>query len=130
MIKKPDPIPPDEPTPLLKRLGITDVMVQALIAAFVTLILGWMSHATKQAVVAVDASVKESTVLNSTKIGQIHELVNSNFTTQLKLTAVALRRVADLTKHPDDIKAATLAEKLLSDREDEQKKIDIRGKQP
>ncbi len=127
MVKKPDPpMPPDEPTPLFKRLGITDVMIQAIIAAFVTLILGWMSHATKQAVNAVDTSVKESTVLNGTKIGEIHQLVNSAFTTQLKLTAVALRRVADLTKHPDDIKAATLAEKLLSDREDEQKKIDAR----
>lgn len=43
-----------------------------------------------------------------------HGLVNSGMTVQLQISAVALRRVADLTKHPDDVAAADIAEEALT----------------
>lgn len=43
-----------------------------------------------------------------------HTLVNSNMGAQLNLTAVALRRIADLTKDPADIQAAEGAEGLYA----------------
>lgn len=45
----------------------------------------------------------------------IQALVNGKWTIQLRLTAVALRRLAELTRLPEDIAAAVLAEKLLSE---------------
>lgn len=44
------------------------------------------------------------------KLGQIHALVNNDHGVSLRLTASALKRVAELTNHPDDIKAAVDAE--------------------
>ena len=56
-----------------------------------------------------------------------HTLLNSNMGAQLKIGAVALRRLAELTKHPDDLAAASLAEKLLSDHEAKQAVVDKRA---
>lgn len=53
-----------------------------------------------------------------------HVLVNGNMRAQLKKTAAALRRVAELTKHAGDLKAAKLAEKLLLDHEQKQTVVD------
>jgi hypothetical protein len=46
-----------------------------------------------------------------------HVLVNSNMAAQLKLTAIALRRVALLTKEPEDLAAAKQADTLLREHE-------------
>lgn len=48
-------------------------------------------------------------------VDEVHSLVNSNLQAQIKIAAVALRRIAEMTRHPDDELAATLAEKLYGD---------------
>jgi hypothetical protein len=61
------------------------------------------------------------------KVGEaIHTLVNSNMGAQLKIAAVALRRLADNTTHPDDVAAAVLAEKLLHEHEIKQASVDAK----
>jgi hypothetical protein len=78
----------------------------------------------------------ESTLLKTTKTqagkldkivktsNDTHILVNSNMGISLKTSAVALRRVADLTGDPDDVSAAEVAEKALQEHEAKQDKVD------
>ncbi len=54
----------------------------------------------------------------------IHTLVNSNMGAQLKVSAVALRRVAEYSSHPDDVAAADMAERQLRDHEAKQATVD------
>jgi hypothetical protein len=53
-----------------------------------------------------------------------HKLVNSAMIVQLKISAMALRRVADLTEDPRDIEAAELAEQLLREQLVRQASVD------
>lgn len=53
-----------------------------------------------------------------------HTLVNSNMGAQLKLTAVATRRLAALTNDQADLDAADLADKLLAEHEAKQAVVD------
>jgi Xaa-Pro aminopeptidase len=64
-----------------------------------------------------DSLTKTTDTLRQIKTtGEItHQLVNGSLTAQMKLTAVALRRVADVTKDPDDVTAADLAEKAMAE---------------
>lgn len=66
-----------------------------------------------------EATEEQSGRLDSIqKTGQLtHDLVNSASLVQLKLYAVAARRIADLTKDPADAEAATVAERLYHDHE-------------
>jgi hypothetical protein len=54
----------------------------------------------------------------------VHVLVNSSFSAQLKISALALRRIADLTQHADDMKGAEVAERLLGEHERKQTALD------
>ena len=54
----------------------------------------------------------------------VHVLVNSSMSAQLKISMIALHRVAELTHHPEDIAAADLAEKLFREHEEKQKTLD------
>lgn len=56
-----------------------------------------------------------------------HTLVNSSFSAQLKISAIALRRIADITKHPDDDNAASVAERLHREHEQKQSVVDQGG---
>jgi hypothetical protein len=58
----------------------------------------------------------------------IHTLVNSPMSASLKATAVALRRIADLTKDPADVEVADLAELGSHEHERKQSIIDSGGK--
>jgi hypothetical protein len=67
---------------------------------------------------------------NSAKLDKVvvtgavtHSLVNSAMGAQKKLVAIALRRVADLSQHSDDIKAAELAEQAYIEHEENAKKV-------
>lgn len=51
-----------------------------------------------------------------------HAAVNGSMTTQLRVAALALGRVAELTKNADDVAAAELALKALQDHEAQVKK--------
>ncbi len=53
-----------------------------------------------------------------------HTLVNNAMSQQLKITAIALRRVADLTKSNDDATAADAAEKASGVHEAKQHAVD------
>lgn len=53
-----------------------------------------------------------------------HTLVNSNMGAQLKMHALLCRRMAEKTGEPDDLSAATQAEKLLAEHEDKQAVVD------
>jgi hypothetical protein len=55
---------------------------------------------------------------------KVHVLVNSRMGMQLKIAALAFRRVADLTKHPSDVEAWQMSEKLLRDHEAQQRIVD------
>jgi hypothetical protein len=58
-------------------------------------------------------------------VGQAtHVLVNSNMGDQLKLNALLSRRVAEITKLPEDLEAAVLSESKLRDHESKQAVVD------
>lgn len=57
-----------------------------------------------------------------------HVLVNSSFSAQLKISALALRRIADLTEHVEDIRAAEVAERLHREHEQKQTTTDQGGR--
>lgn len=69
---------------------------------------------------ATDATLANLTDTNA----KIHTLVNSNMATQLKIAALALRRVADMTRHPDDVAAAVTAERAYADHQSKQQVVD------
>lgn len=54
----------------------------------------------------------------------VHVLVNSSMSAQLKISMIALRRVAELTSNHDDVAAAELAEKLFREHEVKQNVLD------
>lgn len=61
----------------------------------------------------------------SKKVGEsIHVLVNSNMQAQLKISAIALRRIALLTSDKEDKIASQLADKLLREHEKKQTEVD------
>lgn len=65
--------------------------------------------------------------LDSQKTGKsVHLLVNSSMSLQLKISALALRRVADLTTNKDDEAAATLAEQSYREHENKQDLVDAK----
>jgi hypothetical protein len=114
---------------------------QAVIAGVVTVVLAYFQYRTRVAVnkgmtTATNASdlaarrvesVRSVLATNTTNTDnklaglaevaeQTHRLVNSASDRQMKAIAVALRRIADLTKTADDIDAAEKAEKLLAEQ--------------
>lgn len=125
-------------------------LLSALIGATSTVILGYLAYLQMKLKAAVDHAaqaaqkdaskaavevekVSETSAINdrkmddqTRKLDAVHTLVNSNMGVQLRVGAVALRRVAELTKHPDDRAAAELAEKLLAEHETKQAKVDSR----
>ncbi len=74
----------------------------------------------------VAKELKKDNVVQSDKLDSIHTLVNSNMGTQLKIAAVAIRRVATMTNHADDMAAADLAEKLLAEHMHKQAVVDAK----
>lgn len=98
-------------------LAVGDVVWQALIAAGLAIVMAWMGRRNEKKLDVI------------TKTGDaVHTLVNSNFGVQLNIAAIALRRVADLTKEPSDIKAANIADKALADHESRQAVVDSEEK--
>ncbi len=81
---------------------------------------------------AAAADVKEdlatSTAKVDSKLDNIHTLVNSNMGRQLRLTATALRRVADLTSNKYDKDAAEEAETLYTEHMRKQEAVDAAGR--
>lgn len=128
---------------------MSDVLWQAIIAGFVTLALGYMQYRTKSAVVSTAASAAQeveqvakkteivrttletSTAATDLKLDGLakvakdtHTLVNSNMGVQLKLNAAVTMRLALLTKLPDDMQAAKLAEMMYKEHVAKQAVVD------
>lgn len=124
--------------PTTKWIGVVTVVALAVtaVANVVLQVLARaeaarVASAAAQKVEEVKHTLEDKDILTNAKLEGLakvadatHTLVNSAMCTQLKISAVALRRVADLTKHPDDVAAAELAEKGLVEQVDKQKIAD------
>jgi len=71
--------------------------------------------------VAVDSKVQ-----SDQKLDAIHGLVNSALGTSLRSAALAWRRVAMLTKDPEDIGVAAAATKAADEHDERQAKLDAK----
>ena len=76
--------------------------------------------------VAKAARDKLQTSMDETKAtgDKIHILVNSSMSAQLKISMIALRRIAAMTGNADDIQAAEIAEQLFHEHELKQSMVD------
>jgi hypothetical protein len=120
---------------------MSDALIIGIVTSVITLICtiftGIMAYLMAQLKVkATEAAVEVKNVANKldstttateTKLNSIakvqdstHALVNSAMTVQLKLLANSLKRIADLTNDPQDIKAALEAQEAFELREREQ----------
>jgi hypothetical protein len=77
-------------------------------------------------VAKVRDTLEVSTSSVDAKLTDVHTLVNGAMSTQLRLAKVALRRVADLTGHPDDVEAAVAADLAYREHEAKQAVVDRR----
>ena len=84
--------------------------------------------------IAAQKEALEAGKLNDRKLDKVivtgaitHSLVNSAMGAQLKISAIALRRLANVEHNPDDIAAAELAEKALAEHEANARKVDAKA---
>lgn len=89
---------------------MSDAVWIAIIGGVVTLVLAWMN-------------LKLGKIAKTAE--SVHTLVNSAMGSQLKLNAVATRRLAMLTNAPVDVDAAAIAEKALKEHESKQEAVDL-----
>lgn len=100
--------------------GIPTALWNTLIAAVVTITIGYLNSRTKAAVDAVKVAVEE----NKAVVDQVHVLVNSNMGVALNTAAKSLRSLANLSKRPRDAAAADEAEKMYADHQAQQAIVD------
>lgn len=127
-------------TVILAILSLLGTAVSGVIAVFVAK----ANASAKNAAVAADDAaykveevrqeLKETTATSAEAMAELktvtndtHTLVNANMGAQLKISALALRRLAEYTKHPDDVAAAELSEDLLSEHDKKQAVVDKRN---
>jgi H+/gluconate symporter-like permease len=105
--------------------GLLTAIVTAIVAIYLAKI-NRKTDETKDAakVEEVKTALVGSDAKTDQKLNEIHSLVNSKFTTLLKTNAIALRRVANVSKDKDDEAAAVYAETALADHEKEMAKDD------
>src|SRR5678816_499543 len=122
--------------------AVSDVVWQALIAACLAIVLAVLKYSSekraderaKKAEVKVE-EVKTTLETNTThtdeKLADIakqasdtHSLVNSGSLVQLKINERSARRLAGITKDPEDIKDLEAAERMVREHEAKQAKVD------
>jgi ribose 1,5-bisphosphokinase PhnN len=114
-------------------LGIPSDVWSGFFTAVIGLLIAYLQNRTKVALERAanrgEAKVEEikTTLVEATgnvgdKLDVIHSLVNSGMTNQMKLTAMALRRVAELSNNPRDLAIAETADKTLKEQEESQAK--------
>ena len=79
---------------------MSDTVTVAVISAVVTVITAWFGWRVQ---------------MLGRAVGQVHNLVNSAMTAQVRLVALSMRRIAILTRLPADEEAANVAEQALRD---------------
>lgn len=99
-------------------LAVGDAVWNAIIAGVVTIVLSVIANRNANRSAAKLDAIAETG-------DKTHILVNSNMGVQLKIAAVALRRLAS-SGNPEDVAAAELAEKLLREHESKQASVDRR----
>lgn len=109
------------PPNVIPILGFSGVICASL---FTLLKVETTSIETKVALNEATAKTQIARSETTKKLTDIHTLVNSNMSIQLKVSAAALRRVADLTNDHKDVINAELAENALAEHEASQKHID------
>jgi len=106
------------------RLAVRDVADKAVVAVGkVEEVKQTLNETTKVS----DRKMNELSrvAIESQKTGEaIHVLVNSSMSAQLKISMIALRRIAEMTSNQDDKAAASLAEKLFHEHEGKQAQVD------
>lgn len=101
---------------------------QAEIAAVKVAEVAGKAHAVKEALQATTTMTQDKLDGLAQVAADTHTLVNSSFAAQLKLTALAMRRIAELTHAPEDVEAAEVAERLFRGHQSKQAVVD--RKQP
>jgi hypothetical protein len=83
-----------------------------------------------EAGLAANTALTEEAAVNTANTQRmseaIHTLVNSNMGEQLRISAVALRRIAETTREPRDAEVAAEAERALSEHLAQQEEVDSR----
>ena len=112
------------PTNAVQIIGFCTLISVSLLALL-------KSETTEQKVAEVKSDLAASDAKTVAQLNKMevtgektHILVNSNMGVQLKLSAAALRRLANLTSDPDDVEAATLAETMLAEHNKKQAIVD------
>jgi len=127
-------------TSIERRKPLSETTLQIIITAFIASIpptilaiatLITSKAAAKAATEAVEVAVVTAGVASqkadslAEKTEMVHKLVNSGYAVQLKVSSVALRRLAEITKDTDDVSAAELAEKAVAEHAQKQNVVDI-----
>lgn len=117
--------------------AVPEAVWTAMIVAVVGAVVSYFQIQAAAEVEKVRITLKETTEHTSAEIAEVkqttnatHTLVNSASLVQLRLYAVAARRIATLTNDPADIEAAELAEKLAQEHQEKQDKVDRSIRQP
>lgn len=140
--KKPEKIDKPVDVAVVAAPFLTETMKSAIITGIFALCMAYLNYRTQLVVekTAKDAAVKVEKVKENLELtnaatdakltdivetgDKVHILVNNNMAIQLKVSALALRRVAELTKDPMDIDAAEVAEKAYRDHQVRQGVVD------
>lgn len=77
-------------------------------------------QASTEAVAALNSKLDVAAQVQSAT----HTLVNGSMAAQLRISMLALKRVAELTELPEDIAAAALAQKICTEHDLKQAKVD------
>jgi hypothetical protein len=123
-------------------IALVNIIVGAVLAYFLARMNRGQAAADKAAVVdriqvkealetnqaEVKSALTEHTTSQDKKLDAIHALVNSAMGAQLKMTADALRAVADANTTPENIQAAEEAEKLYDEHQAKQAVVDASSK--
>jgi hypothetical protein len=111
---------PESTVPVLGFCGLICTSLFALLKADTT---ATKVEEVKMKLETTDSDTKEKLDVIKVVADKTHDLVNGAMSAQLKISAVALRRVADLSKHESDTTAADLAERALSEHELKQQMV-------
>lgn len=93
-------------------LGFCTLVIVQLLALLAQISTAKKLDASAEKVEEFETALVEKNIRTNGKLDSIHALVDGAMPMQLKISWVALLRIAELTKHPDDIAAAQIAEKL------------------
>ena len=106
---------------IISAIGIVTTQIVGMVLSYLR------AKDVAKKVETVEYKLHETNKITDNKLNDIahtgevtHSLVNNAMGVQLKVASVALRRVANLTKLPEDIKAAEVAERAYQEHESRQ----------